>query len=618
MADISQTYNFNNAANYTLNQAAVSSGKGKLALTTLSGLDFIQNFTSSTGFSYDVTKAEFVGGQVQQKAQGDGALFGANFSVDEDANWAAGSATGILVNATINAGKLDCTGGGLKFCRYSSTSNMGIQKGCIRFRVTPGYGYPPPSQYYLFCQTTSPAPTFGGALSLYHTASSDLRLQCKNSAGVSVFTVNLGKWYCNSGQEYVFEVDYDFDAGATRVFINGTQLGATIPDVFSRGANVARLVLGTEWTETSVTDYSFDDILLFDTVQHTSNHSSAYSVPDTKYAASNVTLPEMEYTNVGQIQAFEQFTTTEGGVPKYTIQIGRSGNYLYYDGSQWDVSDGSYAQATDVATFNTNCGSLPIQGEIYGQFKVHFTNTNVQASVDVLTATMTGQQYYSSGTIITLETTAEDFSAFTDTVTNTANTTVTYAIYVDGVLKYWDGAAFSTSDGSFAQTNTSADINSHIGDLLSAPATTKFYILIVTSDRQETGKIDTLTFAYDHGGPPTTPAKCIIWGYYRDISGNPVSGAVVSFSLVRKSSEYKEAANNIIEKPISTTTRVSGYFEQPLIRSSEYEGTAAKYIVSISKPADNLNTAKTSTGVKLEITVPDAVDRDITTLLTAT
>lgn len=202
-----------------------------------------------------------------------------------------------------------------------------------------------------------------------------------------------------------------------------------------------------------------------------------------------------------------------------------------------------------------------------------------------------------------------------------ANTTLTYAMTVDGVLKWWNGSAWVASDGTFSQTNTSADIATNIPTLLDGVTNQLvcFYALFETTASPTTASLDALTFTYTFGGVVAKPATCTVYGYYRDIEGEGVGDATVSISLVREDEEYNEASGSVIEKKkavITQKTNNLGYFEFELVRSSEYEGSAQQYLLEISKAADGLKTALIS-DVEITFTVPDETEKNLTDLITA-
>jgi hypothetical protein len=218
-----------------------------------------------------------------------------------------------------------------------------------------------------------------------------------------------------------------------------------------------------------------------------------------RYLATNVILPEMEHSDVGTIKLFNSFSTTESGSPRYTLQIGRSGDYLYWNGSAWVVSDGSYAQANTATTFNSNCASLDVDEENYGQFKIHFPESNTQSYVDELTANMNVDiGYTTDAQKITVNTTfkGSELLTFLETATKPANTECKYTIEVDGQEKHYSGG-LQDSDGTYAQANTANEISTNIADFVTTRSTIRLYTFLYTSDDQVRPEIDINTITYD-------------------------------------------------------------------------------------------------------------------------
>jgi hypothetical protein len=114
------------------------------------------------------------------------------------------------------------------------------------------------------------------------------------------------------------------------------------------------------------------------------------------YVETSVILPEMEHIGDGTIKLFNSLTSTYAGSPRILLEIGRSGDKLYWDGDSWETSDETYDQATDPVTFNTNCPTLDVDGEKYGQFTIVFPDSNTLSSYDTLTANMNVDIGYST------------------------------------------------------------------------------------------------------------------------------------------------------------------------------------------------------------------------------
>ena len=613
------TYPFSDSpSNYTLTNTELIGGKAQLTLTNNTGQVFNQPFTSSSGFTFDAAKAEFSGGKVQQKDQRPAnATFGATYTTDINGSWGSGSLTGTGTGSpTVSAGKLVLTGGGLKFVSYPAANITSlVQTGTIRLKYTPNYSTTPAANRFFFGIAES-AVSVNNKFNFYHDSTGHLRIYMYSSTGALLIGTDLGFWNPTSGTEYEFCICYDLTSGSTKTFIDGIQFGSTISSTGTRSNSIGTFNIGTGATGTDLSDFYINDLICYSTVLFTSNYTPGYTVVESSYCASNVDLPIFTYSDIGTIQALTGFTTTEANTPRYTI------NSKYWNGSAWVASSGVYAQANTKTDINAHISTLTI-GSTYS-VSILFTDSNTQSNVDGLNITYTGQKYNLSGSVKTSGFTCESISLIVETVTKPASTTLTYAIEVDGILKWWDGAAWSTSNGAVAQTNSIATIITNLTTLITVVSTVKMYMLLETSvPTVSTPDIDELSVTYDYAAVITSPTTCIVYGIYRDISGIGVNGATVTATLYRSSGEYKEASASIIESPLSVTTGpqvlhpawADGYFELDLIWASEYEGTGL-YKITIEKASSSLYTAKTSTGAIL-ITVPDSVTKNITDLVTA-
>lgn len=201
----------------------------------------------------------------------------------------------------------------------------------------------------------------------------------------------------------------------------------------------------------------------------------------------------------------------------------------------------------------------------------------------------------------------------------TAPDALRYIINISSQDKYWDGSAWSNSDGTYAQSNTAAVIIANKDSLdLSLGGTIKIKSFLHSDDGSSTPEIETITINYNFYNVQSDPPTCTIWGFYRDVSGQPVEGATVTFKLKRADTQYREASSAIIEKKLTRTTDVNGRFEIDLIRSSAYEA-GGEYILTIIKEDEGLNTSTNDSVEKTEIefTVPDLADANITDQITA-
>lgn len=606
---ITSTYTFDDTNNFTKSNTSVSGGNAELEIVDNPGQNFSQDFSSSSGFTFDNSKAEFSGGQVQQKDQtAASSILATQFST-KDLNWhkGGGSLTGTLNGApTFGTGKMVCTGTqGVYFTRNTSTIET------HKFKYTPNYSTSPPANVNLL--TLWNGTNNNDRIFVTNSPSgNNIRLNASNSSGTDLFGLAVvGGWTPVAGQEYEFEVVIDSVAGTIRVFIDGNLLGTQSPGSWSRNAAASRAYIGASPTVYNRAEGSFDDYISFNNAQHTSSYTPGYTIAPFIYTTTNVGLPNFSYTGLGTVQAVESSAIVEAGSPRYTV------GGQYWNGSSWAVSNGTYAQANDSATVVANLDQINVTGATSIPVTIYFTESNTQSSVDDIDVTVTGQKYADEGYIEPAQAIqAASLSAYTESVTNTANTDLKIIIKVDGTLKYWNGSAWVDSDGTSSQASDAADVNSNLSSLdLGQNSSVFVRWILTTTSNTETPQLSESSITYDFGGVETDTQECIIYGYIKDIAGQPVEGAVITFSLEKSSrSAYSEAnANVILDPDVSATTDATGYFEQPLVRSSEYESGTATYKVILTI---GQNSISKNNNANLTFTVPDAVSKDITDLFT--
>ena len=203
-----------------------------------------------------------------------------------------------------------------------------------------------------------------------------------------------------------------------------------------------------------------------------------------------------------------------------------------------------------------------------------------------------------------------------ETSSKTGSDEVKYTVFIAGQNFYWNGSAWVVSDGTYAQDITAAVLNTNGSHSSFPEGTVQIKAFLHSDDGSTRPTLTSLALTYSFFNTQADPPVCTIWGFYRDASGVGISGATVTFELVRSSNQYREASDAIIEKKIIVTTDSNGRFEADLIRTSAFE-TDGTFKMTITKSADLLSTTSISSGVKLVFSVPDLTDKNITDLLTS-
>ena len=571
-------FNFNSSSDYDYDIADIDivSGKASLRLQPIS-VPFSQDFSSSAGFIYDASKTEFVGGAMRQKDMREAhALCAATFNADQHLVWGGGALTGTLLGTTVVlGGKLNSMAAGGKGVWYDDINNSPGQSGAVRFRYTPAISGSPSEVYDLFSLGRSSGTPYNRLL-LLHRPGSTLRLYVDNSAGGSVHSnVQIGAaWNPAGGQEYEFELNFDCTLGEYRLFIDGALHGAVLTGTCTRIGGLGRkIVFGNDESFSYNFSGILDDIEIFDAVRHTIPYTSGYIILETIYGEDTITLPETAYTGPGSLLAVESMDTDETGTPRYTIQIDRSGDFLYWNGSAHVVSNGSYAQANTVAEANAHFDTLDVLGALYGQLRAHWTNGNNRQSILDLDIVITGQKYSSSNptidTIVPIRNDGlDDFR-----VTTGGTGSVRYVIKRGSAWVYWNGALWITSDGSYSQSNTAQDISTNAAQLSRVINDLRIRSFL-HSDSLQKVEIDAISVTTDFSPIPPGEKKVIVWINGRNVDGEDLGQSeTIRLSMNRDAVRY---GNGIIidGTPEYLPFDVDGYLEMDLYDTTSMEAGA--------------------------------------------
>lgn len=524
---LSQQINFDVAGNFTFDTSLIeiSAAKAKLKLGLNPGQVFAQDFSSAVGFTYDSTKAEFVGGVIRQRNLGLGAVFGANFTSSANANFGGSTAAAISNGAAAANGKLDLKGSTNKYATWIGLGNAdgAIQIGAFRFKITPNYSGSPGSLQYFFT-VFDEAGSYNNVIDIYHHPSGLLNFEVFDSAGVKQVNI-LVAWSPTAGQTYEFELNFDITAGASRIFIDGVQAGSTSSGTGTRTADIDFVRSGdAASTGSGNADFEIDDVMIFNAPQHTANYTPSYSVPDFIYGGSTVALPVFTYTGVGTIQSVDDATIVEAGTPRYIV-----GGY-YWNGSAWVLSNGSYAQANTSAAVIANLPALTVIGAGTVVVSIVFNDSNsTQSSVDEIEVEVTGQIYPTSNPAIINNSgvNADGLVNFSADIAASGSDAVRHQIKIDADLRYWNGSAWVASDGTYGQSSMAADIAANAAALdIEQGVAIKVRSLLHSGDGTSTPELESVTLEYDFFAPdPAPPNECIVYGYLRDLVGDRITAA---------------------------------------------------------------------------------------------
>jgi hypothetical protein len=608
------SYNFATPSDFTLDNVEITDLVAYLQPVNNPSQSFSQPLTSSSGFTFNSSYTAISGGllsQIDQRPANES--FFASLSTGPNANWTSGtSVTGTLTGTTsFSGGKLVLGADGLA----SWADPTGLQTGTVRVRYTPEYTGNP-SDLQTICvvgQTINPGGAGGqNSICLQHKSSGVFQLTFFNSSSVDVGGVVLGTPSLVAGTEYEIELDFDLTGGATRVFLNGAQFGATQTTTFTRTATNYLQIGSSANTE----NFSVRNVECFTTVQHTSNYTAPSPLPSTTiYQADTITFPTFTYSGVGNIQAFTSATITDANSPGYVL------NGLWWNGSSWATSNLTYAQSNPASTISSNIGTLPISNTL--TVTAITQSSNMQETITGPVAFGYTGQIYGNGSITTSSPfTADQISNFSSVFSESGSDTVLFGFLVNDQLMWWNGSAWADSNGTAAQLNTLATVQANVSSLLNIElgSYVQIFVLLTSGTGATTPNVTSFMVTYTfHAPAPSLPNLCNVFGYIYDLTGTPIQGVTVTFKLsALNTGYYILAGQNLIgQSSVQVTTDITGFFQAYLVQSPQYTRPMPTLYVSAQYTNNGqiVNINKNSQGQPLTISVPNASSVNITSLL---
>ena len=547
-------------------------GKVKLALVANPGQTFNQAYSSDTGFTYDSGKTEFSGGQVRQKIQTNvspvaNGILGVNYNAAGvfDANWNtdAGLTATLIGSPTVAGGKLDCS-----IAAPSTVEGAGYNYDTeaietIRVKYTPDYNNSSVANLNILG-------SWDGASNLdraylMHSAAGTLRARVYDNTGVEIqplATFQVAAWNAVQGQEYIFELVMNSTAGTITLYIDGVIHGAALtPGAWSRGG-VSSLVRIGAFSPYN-TDAFFDDLAVYDADVAP---VGSYTVPDGSYLGDKIDLPQ--FTSPTSLQAFTAFATTETSGPRYVL------NGRYWSGAAWVVSNNSWAQSSPAADVAANIATLPASDTLDISI---ITNDGLnQMSVDDTTVTYTGQAYPTSTTWVlnassVLTDGLIDLSA---TFTAAGSDDVQFILNINGTDYWWSGAAWVTSNGTYAESNDVATILAQKATIpLSGGKNLAIKAVLYSATGATTPELDEVVLTYDFAFDCYDLTNCIVYGCVKSVAETAVAATVRAYSP--KPFIHN---NNWITIDEEVTTDSSGRWDMSLVETESIGAAAEKGI----------------------------------------
>ena len=605
---LKKIYPFINPLNYSFPaEIDVSGGEVSNALVDNEGLEFIQDFLNDTGFVYDNTKAEFADSKVSQvDKRPEGATAYIPYTNNLDTAWGNGVQTGSAFGgASILNGELNLSLDDVRGVDYDAIANASsIQKGCIRIVIRPIYSEDPAtSQQYpvSICKADNDTKNL---ITFFHDLNGQMVIGIYDKDGVAIMFVSLGTWVPSGSSIYEFELNYDITFGATRLFINGQQIGATQTQTGTRDANINLLRIGSNYAKNATSKFRVIDVLIFDSVQHTTNYTPDWTnIFETIYLGSKIECPQKSYSGPGQVQKYTNFETTVTGAPRFVR------NDLYHNGAEWVTSDGSYAQASTTAEIAANIDTFPASDTL--DIDVVFEDSNTLGEVGLVTDTYTGKLYSQNDPIIRFNAPVTHdglISFLANIIARGVSDSVAFFVS-KGVVSYWfNGAEWAVSDESLAQSNTYQEINNNSASFTDEKVVMYISAILHSEDGLTTAKLTQVEVEYDFAAEDMdTIDTCIVWLYEAQLHGLIPEGETIEFQQKNDAVKYK---TNVLLKKIKPkeieVNPTTGLIEIELVETENMALDAY----------GNEQTYRVFIGQKIfEINVPNIVDKNLIELL---
>jgi hypothetical protein len=319
-------------------------------------------FTNPPNYTYDVDEIDISGGQQELlDRRPPNSTFYASYVSNINGNWGGGVLTGTpFGGASVIAGRLYLAANDLRYVDYDANLNADSQQtGCIRINdLRTGYnGIPATTQN--FVTITKASGDNDNAVWIKHlSGTGNLNTQIRDATGGIIASITWGAWAPVAGTSYEIELNWDTTTGATRLFINGVQFGATNAAVGVRDANIALFRIGSDLNAGDTSFFTLGGILVFDAVQHTTNYTPDWSnIYETIYSLTNpTTIYNVPVRTDGLVSITE--TSVKPGSDEIKYILRKDSIDYYHNGSAWTISNGTYAQANTAAEINTNAATF--------------------------------------------------------------------------------------------------------------------------------------------------------------------------------------------------------------------------------------------------------------------
>lgn len=295
-----------------------------------------------------------------------------------DGDYGNGVLTASPTGAPVVAnGKLNLKGSVSKYVDFNAVLNCQMQQvGCIRIKFTPNYsGAPGDSENKVIFNLSKSAIDFSNLIDVQHSPDGNIYWAISDQTATPIIALSiLGAWSPIAGTEYEFELNFDITTGATRLFIDGVQLGATNVSTGTRSSDIGIIRLGSDLTSASKADMELAEFICFNAVQHTANFAG--EIPRANQCQYSDASPSIIDAAAQSSLAILNFATVKtlptNSNLKFVLNVDSVDKY--WTGSSWATSS-SVAQSNTEAEILANVTSLDLSAGASVKVKAYLIST---------------------------------------------------------------------------------------------------------------------------------------------------------------------------------------------------------------------------------------------------
>jgi hypothetical protein len=342
-------------------------------------------YTTPSNYTYDTDLIELVGGIARLKDQtptdaASGATYTSNIDLN---NWSAGTKTGTATGgASVSGGRLDLTGGTTQYVDYDANLNADSQQvGCLRFRLTPNYSGSVASAENFISIGKSNALINRVTIFQFTTR---LYARVYNSTGALLLEIK-STWNPASGTTYEIELNWDLTTGATRLYVDGSQLSTTSTATGTRSADIDNFRIGSNYNGTVSSNFYIEDVIYFNTVQHTaSSYTPGDIIPETAYSTANPYIDTNATFKASELIEHDETSTASGSdAVKHAYSV--AGQFKWNNGGTVENSNGLYAQSNTESEINAEIEDfVTTRSTVYLRSFLHSDDGSTTPTLDIV------------------------------------------------------------------------------------------------------------------------------------------------------------------------------------------------------------------------------------------